>query len=461
MLNDSKDIKGLSLKISFFASVFLLLFMMWITVFSFLYFFVSEINTMNTQIASSSELSPDTISDAIIMKVDSTNKVDADKLSLAIEENNEKIKDLFANWDVKVVPWEKGSSINSLKVNTEPVLKIANALTTDNKGVTISKISKNQPLFELARDSLIIDRSWSYTANWIFNFVSFNVEDLILRSPWFFTQFIGDKLYLFKKISGAEYEIIFTKDISYIMDFVFKMFIVGLISSFAFFLLVYILSTYLVRMFLKPINEYNKKLKEYNHNLAHEIKTPLTVVNMNLELLENDENKDIVQSNKEEIEKIKNITDSLLFLSENFSLKELQKIEINESITNYLKKSIFRDNIEVIPFKRPIEVMANKNMFDRLLKNLCENAMKYSSDKKLTIKVTEEEIFFTNKVDKQIKKEDLNMIFEAFYQVDSSRNVSWYWLGLTLVKRIVDIFKWNIDVSCENKEFQVKIKTEV
>jgi signal transduction histidine kinase len=46
------------------------------------------------------------------------------------------------------------------------------------------------------------------------------------------------------------------------------------------------LSYFLARKTLKPITETNKKLKEYNHNLAHELKTPLSVIKSDLELLE-------------------------------------------------------------------------------------------------------------------------------------------------------------------------------
>jgi signal transduction histidine kinase len=49
---------------------------------------------------------------------------------------------------------------------------------------------------------------------------------------------------------------------------------------------VYFIAYGLAKITIKPIEENNKKLKEYNHNLAHEIKTPLAVVKSNLELLE-------------------------------------------------------------------------------------------------------------------------------------------------------------------------------
>jgi signal transduction histidine kinase len=64
------------------------------------------------------------------------------------------------------------------------------------------------------------------------------------------------------------------------------MLFVSFFSIILFFILVYFLTKYLVKIFLKPIEEHNQKLKEYNHNIAHEIKTPLTILNMNLEMMD-------------------------------------------------------------------------------------------------------------------------------------------------------------------------------
>jgi len=50
--------------------------------------------------------------------------------------------------------------------------------------------------------------------------------------------------------------------------------------------IIYFVSYFLAKFTIKPIEENNKKLKEYNHNLAHELKTPLAVIKSDLELLE-------------------------------------------------------------------------------------------------------------------------------------------------------------------------------
>jgi signal transduction histidine kinase len=60
-----------------------------------------------------------------------------------------------------------------------------------------------------------------------------------------------------------------------------------------------------------------------------------------------------------------------------------------------------------------------------------------------------------------IEKKDLDKIFDRFFKTDSSRNSEWFWIWLSLVKKISDIYKWKIKVKSEEKkwtEFIIKIK---
>jgi signal transduction histidine kinase len=119
---------------------------------------------------------------------------------------------------------------------------------------------------------------------------------------------------------------------------------------------------------------------------------------------------------------MKNITDSLLFLSENFTLKEIQKFEINKAVKEYIEKENLTKSVKITYFPENIEINKNKNMFERILKNLIENALKYGCDKKVFIKIEKNNITFSNKIKESIKKEKLDKIFEIFYQVDSKNN---------------------------------------
>jgi signal transduction histidine kinase len=51
-----------------------------------------------------------------------------------------------------------------------------------------------------------------------------------------------------------------------------------------------------------------------------------------------------------------------------------------------------------------------------------------------------------------IKANEIEKIFDRFYKSDVSRNSQWFWIWLSLVKKIANIYKWKIDV--ESKEWK-------
>jgi signal transduction histidine kinase len=71
-----------------------------------------------------------------------------------------------------------------------------------------------------------------------------------------------------------------------------------------------------VRLYFKPVEEANKRLKYYNHHLAHELKTPITAMSLNLDTLDIEYDKQAIIDSKKELNNMFNIVDSLLKLSE-------------------------------------------------------------------------------------------------------------------------------------------------
>lgn len=215
---------------------------------------------------------------------------------------------------------------------------------------------------------------------------------------------------------------------------------------------IYFISYFLAKATIKPIEENNKKLKEYNHNLAHEIKTPIAVISSNLELLEMWYDKDLIKSSKEELKLMQNITDDLLFLSENSSLKNKEKV----SFSNLLQK--YKDDDLIFKIKNDFTIYWNKTLIDRLLKNLIENARKYwTKNEKISIFLDTNSFSIKNKVDNIIPKNKLNKLFDTFYKLESPQNTTWYWLGLSIVKKIVWLHNLKIKLFFKNMYFEVKI----
>jgi len=212
--------------------------------------------------------------------------------------------------------------------------------------------------------------------------------------------------------------------------------------------LTYFISYFLILQNTKAMMEANEKLKSYNHNLAHELKTPLSVIKSNLELLSLEYDEDLVKSSQEEIENMKNITDSLLFLSENRSLTDIENLSFSSLLEKYDK-----NDLNII-LKNDFAIYWNKTMFESLVRNLLDNARKYrKKDTKIDIIIDKKTFIISNKLETKIDIKDSTKLFDAFYKLDNSRNTSWYWLGLSIVKKIADLHKLKLEIEIKDEDF--------
>lgn len=237
---------------------------------------------------------------------------------------------------------------------------------------------------------------------------------------------------------------------SWIIDFSWRRggnkYIIFIISS----IIIYFVSLKLAFVTTKPIKETNQKLVDYNHNLAHELKTPLSVIKTNLELLDISYDKDLVKSSFEEISSMENIISSLLFLSENSKNKSNDKVSFIDLLEKYKKNK----NIQLI-INDDFVVYWDKKLFEILIKNLIENWLKYSLDNKLKIEINKLWIVFSNNIKESINKDELSKYFDIFYKWKDSNSFWSYWIWLSIVKKICDSYDLKIMLSSEKNTFKV------
>jgi len=225
-------------------------------------------------------------------------------------------------------------------------------------------------------------------------------------------------------------------------------------------IIIYFASLYFAKKSFDPLRKANKILKEYNHNLAHELKTPLSVIKSDLELLEmwKKLDLDLLYSSKKEIINMQEIIDNLLFLSESEANLEKEEIDLNNEIKEIINKYFwdFREKIFISWVN--IKKNFNKKLFDILIRNLLENAIKYSKkDEKIEIFLEKKYLIIQNKIDKNQWKIDTKKLFDTFYKLDNSRNSSWYWIWLSIVKKIIDLHNYKINIEIKKDLFIVKI----
>lgn len=215
-------------------------------------------------------------------------------------------------------------------------------------------------------------------------------------------------------------------------------------------------------------NSYNDKinLKSSLEDISHQLKTPLTSINIMLDnILDNpemdDETKlDFITDIKRETNNINFLIQALLKLSKfdtntvkfNNEENDLKQI-INEAIKNV---SVLCDlkNIKIIfNCENNLNLICDKKWQIESLTNIIKNCVEYSEENnKININVENNKIYYLIKIKdygKEINKKDLDHIFERFYKGKNSKNDS-IGIGLALSKAIIE--KNNGKVWAESNE---------
>jgi hypothetical protein len=268
---------------------------------------------------------------------------------------------------------------------------------------------------------------------------------------------IDNKAYIISKNTIDGNSIFFFRDLTPLQNFHITLLGIALLWSIFGILIIYFLSRYLARITIEPIREQSRELEAYSHNVAHELKTPLSVMRSNLELLKIKPDNKYIISTDEEITGMEHIIDSLLFLAKPDGKNNLEDINLTKKTEEIVEKYKNEATIIFISKSKSIIQSTNTDLYDRIVCNLIENAIKYKSGWEVHISLNHDNISITNDIEKNLSDIEQRNILNAFYQWDSSRNTMGYGLGLALVSKITDILWWKLQIETKNKKFIAKI----
>jgi signal transduction histidine kinase len=196
-----------------------------------------------------------------------------------------------------------------------------------------------------------------------------------------------------------------------------------------------------------------------NLGVSHELRSPLTRARLEVELLEDSKTKEDLLNEINAMETIiANLLDSEAINYGHQKLK-FELFELSEMIGQMIQKSGFlsKSNIVFIPLDRAAQVDADKTLFEVMIKNILENAIRYNpaEGKPIQVRIKQVEDTYEIKIrdfGPGFSKEDLTKVTEPFYRTGQSRSrqSGGYGLGLYLCKQIVEAHQGTIGI--ENHE---------
>lgn len=231
---------------------------------------------------------------------------------------------------------------------------------------------------------------------------------------------------------------------------------------------------YKVTIKLKEEAENSKfardKLKLDLENISHQIKNPLTSINLLIENLNDEEfdqekRKEILSYLKLEVDHITDLI--LLLLNEavvtsktlDFKKKEIKLLDLLMDVEKVLNPIIKENNIEIISNLESESIIGDYRWEKEAYVNLLKNAIEHSLDKSIHISARVEptytEILISNRA-KPLNKPLQEKIFDRYYKLMSTNTN--YGIGLNLCKSIIE--EDGGKISCEyadgNISFNIK-----
>jgi signal transduction histidine kinase len=259
-----------------------------------------------------------------------------------------------------------------------------------------------------------------------------------------------------------------SRNLSTFRSFLYMSLIISALGVVVVFLLVIVFS----RIVFKPVEESYAKQKMFITNASHDIKTPLTVINTDAEVIEmtNGES-EWTDDIKKQIVRLTSLTDKLVFLSrmEEANLKlDFVQFNISEVIEEMCQPYCAVAEKRGIELKTDIEkdvtISGNEQALGQAIALLMDNAVKYACDDGV-ISVTLKKrgkgcvLYFKNDAD-GVEKGDNSNLFERFYRGDKSRNsaTGGNGIGLSVVKAIIDAHNGKITAnSADGKSIEFVI----
>jgi signal transduction histidine kinase len=128
-------------------------------------------------------------------------------------------------------------------------------------------------------------------------------------------------------------------------------------------------------------------MDDFIHNASHELKTPLSVISSNLQLINKLKTyeEDLIKNSIDEIKVVDNLIIGLTNLSSISSIEETESLDIKEEVKNILEEfnNIIKEkNINIFfEVEKNFSIKANKHYFYIMFSNLLRNAIKYNNQK--------------------------------------------------------------------------------
>lgn len=228
--------------------------------------------------------------------------------------------------------------------------------------------------------------------------------------------------------------------------------------------LVLILVVIFSRLVFKPVEESDRKQKQFITDASHELKTPLTIIDANTEVMEmlGGEN-EWTRSTRKQVKRLADLTQQMVMLSRMDEGKQAGILElfclsdvVADAAEPFFTVAEAKGKSLSVDIEEGLMLNGDEAQICQLISLLLDNAVKYSDENgKIWLilkKKGKKSVLEVKNTVEQIQQGKMDVLFERFYRTDESRNsaTGGSGIGLSIAKAIVELHRGKIRAVSED-----------
>jgi PAS domain S-box-containing protein len=212
----------------------------------------------------------------------------------------------------------------------------------------------------------------------------------------------------------------------------------------------------------------NQELKDFAYIVSHDLKAPLRAIKNISNWLSEDYKDEIDEQGKQQLQLLTNrvnrmhqFIDGIFEYTKVGRIKETKEIVmIEEIITNINLMLNLKENVQINILKKLPEIYCEKIKIEQVFQNLISNAVKCNDKDTCKIEIDYEELtahhlFKIKDNGKGIEEKNFEKIFQIFQTLQSKDDFESTGIGLSIVKRIVQLHGGEIKVKSKSGEYSI------
>jgi len=214
----------------------------------------------------------------------------------------------------------------------------------------------------------------------------------------------------------------------------------------------------------KPVEEADRKQKQFIAKLESQFKMPLTVINANTEILEKEKGSDeITKSINRQVRKmtglVKELRELSVFEESDISISKTNISDIFNAVIDINHKKFDEKGVELNHDIQPDVIFrGDEEGIRKVISELISNSVKFALSKAtFSLKKQNERIKIVQMNDTDLPNGSFDQIFDRFTRLDNASDKDGAGLGLSYVKDIVKAHNGRVSAKVNNGIFTITI----